>query len=321
MPGVPITYTVSSINDEKTPRNVSDSASLVTRLRAFWFHFRQYPGGIVGACFFLLILFISIFAPIFTLGTSPNTTYYQVVGFGEHGPSLQQLPFRIFGLTTGADLRHSVYILVLYAGRITLLIGCLTAFLSSMIGTLLGAISGYFGGWLESAVTRTIEVISALPFLPLSIAITIATGQVLTVPLLIGIFTAIGWSSVARIVRASILIITAQEYIESARSAGINEWRIMLRHVIPNVTGPIIVATILNVSTFIVAESTLDYLQIGVQNTLTWGSMIANAKGYMLAGNWWWVFFPGAFIIITVLSLNFLGEALRQTFNVRERTI
>jgi peptide/nickel transport system permease protein len=290
--------------------------------------FLRHPAGIIGVIIFTLLLAMAIFAPLITPGVTPATPFPNAIGLAPQGPSVDNFPARIFGNTLTAIIstnkddaiaftNNSVLAEVTFGARVTLAIGIISAIIASYIGTLLGALSGYFGGWVETVIMRITDVALALPFLPLVIAIAIASHVETTVTSLIVIFSLVGWTNVARLVRGNFLVQTNLDYVEAARAVGANDWRIMFRHILPNTFAPVIVATVLNVAAFIVAEATLDYLFLGINLPLvTWGNIIAVSKGYVDT-NWWWSFFPGLFIVITVLAINLIGEALRDALNVR----
>ena len=194
--------------------------------------------------------------------------------------------------------------------------------MSSFVGTVLGAISGYFGGWVDNVIMRITDVFLTLPFLPLVIAISSlyssGSGNVI---LIVAVLSFTGWAGLCRLVRAQFLTLREMEYTQAAVAVGVNQWRIIFRHLLPNTFAPIIVSTTLNVAAFIVLESTLDFLRVGIQfpPTATWGNALANAQNSIANGNWWWTFFPGAFIVITVLGINFVGDGLRDALDVRSR--
>lgn len=312
-------FSVREIGEK--PKRGGSIGTGATRLLRFWQRFRQYPQGIIGVCFIAALILMAIFAPFITHGVTPQSYFIFQVGFGNYGPSLADFPARIFGYTNSSDLQHSVFADVIYGARATLLVGFLSAFFSAVLGVGIGAIAGFWGGWFDTIVSRIIELALSLPFLPLAIALTLAAGVQATVPSLIIVFSSVGWADIARIIRANVIALTGTEYVEAAHSAGVGSFRIIWRHILPNTTAPIIIFTTLSVAKFITAEATLDFLLLGITNTTTWGNTLANAKDYMFEGNWWWVFFPGFFIVLTVLSINFIGEALRSTFNVRESVI
>jgi peptide/nickel transport system permease protein len=293
-----------------------------------WQRFSTNTGALGGLVIFTLIVLVAFFAPWITPGVLPNTPgNVPFLNAQEIGPSLDQFPVRLFGTTTALYLHRSVLAQVAYGARASLILGLAPALISAFIGTMTGAISGYFGGWVDDLIMRITDVFLALPFLPLVIAIIVASSynsDSLGVWGLVAIFSLVAWAGIARLVRANFLMLRQQEYIEAARAAGVGHWRIIYRHLLPNAITPVIVATVSSVATFIIAEATLDFLQLGASEPgsstfVTWGNMISLAQSYVDNGNWWWVFFPGFFIFLTVMSLNAIGEGLHDVLDVRSR--
>ena len=290
---------------------------------------RQFAASrtaVLGVVILTLLVLMAICAPLITPGVTPTTAFHlQYLNFAEYGPTFDQFPARLFGNTTGGALFHyqSVLAGITYSARLTLIIGALSAIFATIIGTVLGVISGYFGGWLDAVIMRFTDIVLALPFLPLIIAIIIASNlDTLDAPTLITIFALVGWAGVARLVRATYLTLREQEYAEAARATGVGHWRIAFRHLLPNAVAPIVVVTAANFAAFIIAEATVDFLDLGSSDlggndVQTWGNMIAQAQSYLLNGNWWWAFFPGFFILLTVVAVNLVGEGLRDALDVR----
>lgn len=206
---------------------------------------------------------------------------------------------------------------LLFGARVSLTIGILGAFTAGTLGTLLGAVSGYLGGWIDSAVMRLVDVVIAFPRLVLLIAVTalFRPGVGLLV-LLLGLTM---WPGTARLVRGEVLSLREREFILAARALGFSRRRIILRHVIPNVLAPVLVAVTLGIGDTIVLEAGLSFLGLGVQPpTPSWGSMVADGRGDLL-GAWWLSTFPGLVIVLTVLSFNLLGDGLRDALDPRLR--
>jgi ABC-type dipeptide/oligopeptide/nickel transport system permease subunit len=137
---------------------------------------------------------------------------------------------------------------------------------------------------------------------------------------IVAIFAVTSWPFVARLIRAYYLTFRTQEFTQAARAVGVSDVRIMFRHILPNALSPVIVSATLLVAIFIVAEASIDFLGVGIKPpTTSWGFALTNAQDYFGVGNWWWAFFPGLFILITVLSINFLGDGMRDALDVRAR--
>lgn len=217
------------------------------------------------------------------------------------------------------ELGRDVLTRIMYAGRISLVVGYVTALGISVVGALAGAIAGFYGGWVDSVVMRLVDMLISVPLLPLYLilAALIPGGGVGRIVL---IFTVFGWTTVARLVRGQILSLKGQDFVEAGRAMGGSEARIILRHLIPNALAPVIVAATLTVGNAILAESGLSYLGLGIQPPIpSWGNMLQRAQEYLLKASWLAIF-PGVFIFLTVLSFNFLGDGLRDALDPRLNT-
>ncbi len=214
------------------------------------------------------------------------------------------------------ELGRDVLTRIMYAGRISLAVGYVVAINISLLGMIVGAVSGFYGGKLDVVLMRLVDILLSIPTLPLYLilAALIPGGGVSRIVL---IFSAFGWSTVARLVRGQILSLKTQDFVEAARAMGASETRIILRHLIPNALAPVIVAATLTVGNAILAESGLSYLGLGIQPpTPSWGNMLQRAQEYLWNASWLAIF-PGVFIFITVLSFNFLGDGLRDALDPR----
>ncbi|HVW21560.1 MAG TPA: ABC transporter permease [Opitutaceae bacterium] len=213
--------------------------------------------------------------------------------------------------TLGRDL----FARTLYGGRISLMVGLVATFVALVIGVTYGAVAGYAGGKLDAAMMRVVDIMYALPFTIFVILLMVFFGQNILL-----LFVAIGaseWLTMARIVRGQVLSIKKMEYIEAARSLGLSRRRIIFRHVIPNVLGPIIVYTTLTIPSVMLLEAFLSFLGLGVQAPMSsWGSLIKDGADKM-EEFWWLLVFPGSFFSLTLFSLNFLGDGLRDALDVR----
>jgi peptide/nickel transport system permease protein len=203
----------------------------------------------------------------------------------------------------------------IYGTRITLMVGVGAVLIFIVIGTLLGAVSGYFGGVIDGVIMRTVDVMLSLPLLFFILVVQlILPPSIYNVILVIGIT---GWAGTCRLVRGQVLSVREMTYVESARAVGASHWRIISRHVIPNVMAPVIVNATLGIAATILLESVLSFLGFGVQEPLaSWGSMLHKAQTYMTVAPWM-VFFPGMLIVLTVLAFNFLGDGLRDALDPR----
>lgn len=200
----------------------------------------------------------------------------------------------------------------LYGGQISLMVGFLAMLFSTLIGTFVGTVSGYFGGRLDNILMRLVDILMSIPafFLLLVLNAYLKPG----IANIILIISALTWMSMSRLIRAETLSIKEREYVIYARASGENPLWIIARHIIPNILPTIMVAATLNIASAILMESTLSFLGLGVQQpNASWGSMLNNAQSYIGEASWL-AMFPGILILLTVLSFNVLGDVLRTAF-------
>ncbi len=205
---------------------------------------------------------------------------------------------------------RDIFTRMLYAGRVDLQIGVIAVIVPLILGTVIGLLSGYFGGWFNVLTMRLVDVVISFPFMVLIIAIISILGPGLT-NMYIAIFL-VGWSAYARIVRGEVLVVKQQEYILAARSIGYGHGRIILRHILPNVITPAIVFAMSDVVLCILLGASLSFLGLGVQPPAAeWGSMIAEGRNYIINA-WWIATFPGLAIVLTGLGFSLLGDGLAE---------
>ena len=261
------------------------------------------------AVFGLIILLVMLFAAIFesfVAGTdNPNQMDFTAM---LQSPS----EAHIFGTD---DLGRDQFARVVYGTRYTFLVGVFTVAISMVLGTILGLLSGYYGGTIDRVITSITDAIWSLPTIILALAITAALGSGLRNCIIaIGIcFT----PAFTRVVRSMVLTVKELEYVQSAKVAGLNDAEIIFRYVLPNVTPVIIVQASLNAAQAIISEASLSYLGLGIQPPdASWGYLLKTSQQYMRSAPWLSVF-PGLMILLVVLSLNFLGDGLRDALDVR----
>jgi len=216
----------------------------------------------------------------------------------------------------GTDaLGRDTFTRIFYAGRISLGVGLAVALSAGVLGTLVGAIAGYYGGFVDNALMRVTDLFLAIPYLVLLLIVTsIFQAGLVGVMLILTLFF---WMPTARIVRGVFLSLREKEFTEAARASGASNTRIILLHLLPNALGPIVVNVTLLIGTAILTESALSFLGFGVlPPTPTWGNMLTNARLSMLNSPWL-VWFPGLAIVVTVVSVNLLGDGLRDAFDPR----
>lgn len=209
---------------------------------------------------------------------------------------------------------------ILFSGQISLAIGLAVALLATVVGTALGAVAGYLGGWVGELIMRITDLFLIVPAIALLAVILQGLGPSPTTIVLA--LTALGWTYIARVVRAQVLSLREKDFIDAARGIGASGFRILVSHLLPNLAGVIVVAMSLAVASSIIAESTLSFLGFGVQPPQTsWGSMLSQAAGYVGTPQVYLLYFPGLFILVTVLCVNFIGDGLRDALDPQGKNL
>jgi peptide/nickel transport system permease protein len=280
-----------------------------------WRKFRRHRMAMVGLMLLGALLAIAVVGPFiwpFDFRDIPRPDKIVAIG---RGPSLAHP----FGETGG--LQRDVMTLVINGARTSLFIGFGGMAIGVTVGTIVGAVSGYLGGFIDNLLMRVVDVFLSLPTLFVILVAANFLGGGRGSPLLIvGIFGALGWMGVSRLVRSLFLSIREREFVEAARAVGVRDRRIIFKHILPNALSPIVVVASLIVGGNIIAEAFVSFLGFGVDPTSpTWGNILANARTFIPQGNWWWPFFSGSAIIVTVLAVNFVGDGLRDAFDPRSR--
>jgi len=281
------------------------AATAETYARLVWRRFRRHRLAVIGGSVAVFLSLVAVLAP-WLAPYRPE----QIRLADRWGVPSRTHPF-------GTDeLGRDVFSRAMHAGRISLSVGYLSALGVAVVGTVAGVAAGYYGGLTDSVLMRVVDILLSVPTIPLYLimAALLPGGGVARI---IFIFVLFGWTGVSRLVRSQVLSLRQQDFVEAARALGASELRIMLRHLVPNAMAPIIVATTLAVGGFILGESALSYLGLGIQPpTPSWGNMLQRAQEYVLNASWL-ALFPGVLIFITVLSFNFLGDGLRDALDPR----
>ncbi|MDQ2831058.1 MAG: ABC transporter permease [Chloroflexota bacterium] len=291
------------------------TARQLTQTHLVWIRFRRHKPAMIGAAVLFLMILLAVFAPLVTPESPYNQFSYDVTN-QDLSPRVSPAWYFILGTD---DNGHTMLSQIVWGARISLMVGFIGAFGSSLIGTAVGAIAGYFGGGVDTVMMRVTDIFLTLPFLP-TLLVTADIFGAGHVWIIIGIFIFFFWPVTARLSRASFLSLRTQEFTEAARSVGVSSRRIIVRHLLPNALRPVIVATTLAVANFIVVEAAIDFLGAGiVYPDTSWGSILANSQTGFGTGNWWWAMFPGLALVLMVLSINFLGDGLGDALDVRSK--
>lgn len=272
----------------------------------FWRRFVRHRLALWGTTFLLLFVFLALFAEV--LAPYPP--------FEVDPKNRDQPPTAEHWLGTDA-VGRDVLTRLIYGGRVSLSVGLVAASIAITIGTLLGLVSGFAGGTTDFWLMRLTDVMMTIPTLIIIITVVAAVGpSIVNVMVVIGIF---GWPGTARLVRGETLALREHDFVLAARCLGVPTRRIVFRHILPNVIAPIIVAATFFIASAILTEAGLSFLGIGVQiPTPTWGNMLTNAQSLTILERRPWLWLPpGLAITITVLSINFIGDALRDALDPR----
>jgi peptide/nickel transport system permease protein len=288
----------------------------LSQVQLVWRRFRKHKLAMFGAVVLVLLGLMAILAPLISPETFINWNYFAI-----NYPPRFALPGQAgWKYVMGTDAQgHSLLMWITYGARVSMAVGLISAFLTIVISIVVGGTAGYFGGWTDSIVMRITDIFLTLPFLPLLILLSfyLSNGNMWFIILIFGVLS---WPGTARLVRGYYLTYRTQEFTEAARAIGVSDTRIIFRHILPNALSPVIVSTTLLVAAFITAEAAIDYLGVGIKSpTVSWGLALSNSQDYFGEGNWWWALFPGVFLLLTTLAINFLGDGLRDALDVRTR--
>jgi len=288
-----------------------------------WRRFRKHKLAMAGAIVLLLMVIVAVFA--WKLAPQDPNAIDNIHWQGNPLPPCFQDATQCGGHLLGSDENgRDLLSRLMFGAQISLTVGVAAVIMELIIGTLLGAVAGYYGGWVDYVMMRITDVFLSIPLLPLLLTLTAivaasSSKASLGFGVIVVIIGALSWPGVARLVRASYLSLREREYTEAARALGNGDTRIMLRHLLPNAIAPIIVQATLDVANVIVLESTLSFLGFGIQPpTASWGNMLANAESNLEVA-WWAAVFPGICILVTVLAINYIGDGLRDALDPNMR--
>jgi peptide/nickel transport system permease protein len=290
----------------------------------FWRRLRQDRVALAALCFIIFLCVVALLAPLI------------VKVFGARGPNAQDKNYLdSFGTPTGPTsknlfgvdpLGRDLFSRVLYGARISLEVALIATAISVTIGVVVGMMAGYYRGWVDTVLSRMIDILLAFPILLLALGLGAACslgngclGGIVKpgIGVVIFVIAFVNWTYIARIIRGQVLSLREKEFIEAARSLGASDARILFREILPNLTAPIIVYSTLIIPSNILFEAALSFLGVGVQPpNPSWGAMIADATS-VFDSAWWYMFFPGVALVLTVLAFNLVGDGLHDALNPR----
>jgi peptide/nickel transport system permease protein len=287
--------------------------------------FRTSPMAMVAAAIAAVCIFCSVFAGLVAPHNPFDLTTLELSD-ARKPPAWQDEGTSKYLLGTD-DQGRDILSALMYGARISLVVGVVSVLLSMAIGVGLGLLAGFRGGWIDAVLMRLCDVMLSFP--PILVALLIAgVGRAMfpnahdsvAFGVLIVAITLTGWVQYARTVRGSTMVERNKEYVQAARVTGVSPLRIMRRHVLPNVMGPVLVLATIHVATAIITEATLSFLGVGVPPTSpSLGTLIRVGNDYLFSGEWWITVWPGVMLILVALSVNLLGDWLRDALNPRLR--
>jgi oligopeptide transport system permease protein len=278
--------------------------------RSLWqdarIRFVRNKAAMVSLCILSIMTLAVIFLPMIAQHTFDDTDWYAM----HVGPNIDHW----FGTDS---LGRDLYVRTLVGGRISLMVGILGAFVAVLIGTLYGATSGFIGGKVDRIMMRILEILYAVPFMFLVIVLVTFFGR--NIILIFVAIGAIAWLDMARIVRGQTLSLRNKEFIEAANVSGVSNWKIITRHIVPNVLGIVAVYSTLLIPSMILTESFLSFLGLGVQEPMTsWGALLQEGAQTMEIAIWQLVF-PASFMVVTLFCFNYVGDGLRDALDPKDR--
>jgi len=289
------------------------------------YSFRTSPTAIVAAA----IAFVCVFCSIFAGWVSPHNPFdlASLELSDARLPPAWQEGGRLTYLLGTDDQGRDILSALIYGARISLVVGIVSVILSVLAGVALGLVAGFKGGWIDTFLMRVCDVMLSFPAILVALLIAgvgramfPAAHESVAFGVLIIAISLTGWVQYARTVRGSTMVERGKEYVQAARVTGVSPLRIMTRHVLPNVTGPVLVLATIQVATAIITEATLSFLGVGVPPTSpSLGTLIRVGNDYLYSGEWWITIFPGVMLVLIALSVNLLGDWLRDALNPRLR--
>ena len=278
---------------------------------AVW-HFRRDHVAALSLAFLLAVILVALFAPLMTP--------YPAQGLGE--PNIVekfQAPSLAHPMGTDS-LGRDVWARIVYGARVSLLIGFAVVGLGAVVGSSLGAVAGYFGGWTDEVIMRITDIFLAFPPLLLAITFTAVLGPSVRNTIIAIAIT--WWPWYTRIVRGQVISVRERDFVKAARGIGVDDLTIIWRHIVPNVMGPVLVQATLDLGAAILTAAALSFLGLGTRPpTADWGVMVDEGRQHLLAGRWWLAVFPGLALFLTTLSLNLVGDGARDAADPKTRSV
>ena len=292
------------------PADIEVALESLNQWQLAWRRFRRHKLAMVGLVIFSAMILLAIFGPI--VNPFDPLKIPGAIKPGGDPPSAAHW----FGTD---DTGRDVFTMVMNGARISVAVGGLSMMIAGFVGVIVGALAGYVGGWADNLLMRVVDVFFAVPFLFVILVAARFFGQGEVIPLIL-IFGLLSWPLIARLVRAMFLSLREQEFVQAATAAGVSDLRIAFRHILPNTLGPVIVSMTLIMASNIVLEAFVSFLNFGIrQDQTSWGNALSNAQNSLILGNWWWAFFPGMAIALTVIAINFIGDGLRDALDPHSR--
>ena len=285
-----------------------------TPFQRFWSEFRESKIALVALGVLCLIVVLAILAPWITPQNPYDLAQVDVLD-GKMEPGSEA--FAGYTMWLGSDgAGRDLYSAILYGLRISLMVGLASGFIALIIGTAIGLVAAYAGGRVDTLIMRGVDLQLSFPAVLIALMLVAILGR--GIDKIIIALVAAQWAYYARTVRATALVESAKEYIEAARCLGLSHARVVFRHVLPNCLAPLIVIGTVQTASAIALESTLSFLGVGLRQTApSLGVLISNGFEYMMSGRYWISFFPGIALLITIVSINLVGDQLRDVLNPR----
>lgn len=282
-------------------KRIKNTGLFIQRL---WSH-KQGKVGLIMVSFLILV---AIFAPLIAPYNPYDVSQRTAKGLA---PSAEHL------LGTTINTGQDIFSMLVYGTRVSLIVGVTSGVCIAFVGSVLGVMAGYLGGFVDSLIMRIVDIMLVIPTLPLVIVLTNVLGRDFWIIILI--FVALGWTGLARTIRSLVLVLKNSNYVKAAELAGASRWHVMIRHILPGTSHLVIMSTALSSAGIMVAEAGLSFLGLGDPTAISWGKMLADAQsgGALLFGAWWWILAPGLGIFLAVFSFMRLGIVMEEIANPR----